>query len=282
MLGALAAGFLAASDLTAPGQPFRPAPNYAGGSRPDQAEGARVLEDFRRAGIVGDYWLAFQLRVLPRKGAERTVGGTLFGTRLPEGPVTRLSVRAPTGEERWLIRSGPHAATWHWRAPGPVGAARELPPAESFTPVAGTDLTVFDLQMPFLYWRDFTYEGLARVRGRPAHRMLLYPPADLAAGRPELTGVRVYLDTQFQALVQAELLGPKGEVEKTITVLDLKKSGEQWIVKSIDLRNHRTRDKTRFTVEAAAFGLDLPPSTFDAAQLGAGEPEVPADRLQRF
>ena len=69
--------------------------------------------------------------------------------------------------------------------------------------------------MSFLYWTDFVYEGVARVRGRPAHSFLLYPPADVAAARPELTGVRVLLDTQFQQLVQAEQLGAKGASVKT-------------------------------------------------------------------
>lgn len=272
-LTALLAGAMPAADA-----PFRPAPSFTGGAKPDPVEGARVLDEFRRAGIAGDYWLAFELRVLPRKGAERTVAGTIYGTRGSTGPLTRLEL----ANERWLIRSGATPATWHWRAAAPTAAARELPAVDAFAPVAGTDFTVFDLQMPFLYWQEFVYEGLARVRGRPAHRLLLYPPADLAAARPELTGVRVYLDTQFQALVQADLLGPKGEVEKSITVLDLKKADTQWIVKSIDLRNHRTRDKTRFTVDGAAFDLELPDTTFAPEHLGGDAPPVPAARIQRF
>jgi len=271
---------LAAAGLPAAGPAFRPAPDYVGGARPDQAEGARVLEEFRRAGIAGDYWLSFDLRVLPRKGPERTVGGTLYGTRGDHGPLTRLELPAAAGPERWLIRSGAQPATWRWRAP--ADGPQALGPADSLAPVAGTDFSVFDLQMPFLHWEDSVYEGLARVRGRPAHRLLLYPPAEHAAARPELTGVRVYLDTQFQALVQAELLGPKGEPEKSITVLDLQKVGEQWIVKSIDLRNHRTRDKTRFSAKAAAFDLRLPPATFAPDRLGESAPPVPLDRIQRL
>lgn len=260
----------------------RPQPEYAGGAKPDQTEGARLLEDFRRAGIAGTYWLAFDLKVLPRRGPERTVTGALFGTRSPAGPVTRLEIPVGGTVERWLIQSGAEPATWHWRGSGSAGAPRELSAADAFQPVAGTEFTVFDLQMPFLYWSDFVYEGLARVRSRPAHRLLLYPPAGLAAARPELTAVRIYLDTQFQALVQAELLGAAGKVEKTITVLDLKKADDRWIVKSIDLRNHRTRDKTRFAVVGAAFDLQLPPATFAPEGLGDDPPAVPAAQIQRF
>ncbi len=253
-------------------QTYRPSPNYVAGGKPDQAEGARILGEFRQAGIAGTYWLGFELRVLPRKGDEHTVKGRLLGTRGQHGPLTRLDV----GDQRWLIQGGPVPAAWRGTE------ARALTAGEIFQPVAGTDLTIFDLQMPFLQWTDFVYEGLANVRGRPAHSFVLYPPAGLAAARPGLTGVRVLLDTQYQALVSAELLGAKGAPEKSISILDLKKVGEQWLVKSIDLRNHLTRDKTRFTVTAAALDLALPAETFAPAALAGDAPAVPTEKIQRF
>jgi len=280
----LLAALLAAHGATVFAQDnrFRPAPTFVGGGRPDQAEGERILDEFRRAGIAGDYWLAFELRVLPRKDPERTLTGRMLGTRGMDGPLTRLSLPAGGEEHRWLIQNGPNPAAWSWQGAVTGGTAKELSPADSFEPIAGTDLTVFDLQMPFLFWTDFVFEGIARARGRPAHSVLLYPPTDMAAARPELTGVRVFIDTQFQALLAAELLGPKGAPVKSITVLDLKKSGEQWIVKSIDVRNHQTRDKTRFTVLAVALGLALPAGVFDPAALGGDAPVIPEAKIERF
>lgn len=241
---------------------FRPAPKPLAGAQANQVEGRQALADFRAAGIRGTYWLQFELQVLPRRGEERSLKGQLYGTRSAEGPLTRLALAADPGRRgpsaRWLIQSGPAPAAWAWTA-GEATLVRSLAGADVLQPVAGTDLTLFDLQMPFLYWEDFVYEGLGKVRNRPAHSFLLYPPADLAAAHPELTGVRVALDTQFGALVQAEWLGPKGDPIKTFTVLDVKKVGEQWLVKSLDLRNHVTRDKTRLTVNAAAF--DFTPAT---------------------
>jgi hypothetical protein len=252
---------------------FRPAPTYVPGGKPDQAEGARVLGQFRQAGIAGTYWLSFELRVMPRKGAERTLEGEMFGTHTPQGPVTRLAL----GNERWLVQSGPQPAAW--TAPG--GAhARAATTAETLQPLAGTDLTLFDLQMPFLHWTDYVHEGLTKVRARPAHQLLLYPPADFAREHPGLTAVRVYIDTQFQALVQVEQLGADGKVAKGMTLIDLKKVGEQWLVKSIDLRNHVTRDKTRLTFKATALDLALPPGTFTPAQLSQPAPAVPREKLQ--
>ena len=270
-------------DLSAQTPLYRPPQDFFPGGKADQAEGARILAEFRRLGIRGGYWLAFDLRVMPRRGTERLVHGQLLGTRNESGPVSRLTLPGAHGlasERRWLIQSGPQPTAWTWD--GAAAQTRQLGVGDAFQPVGDTDLTLFDLQMPFLYWNDFVYEGLAKVRGRPANSFVLYPPKDLAAARPQLTGVRVLLDTQFGALVQAELLGEKGRPEKSITVLDLKKTGEQWIVKEIDLRNLVTRDKTRFTVTAAALDLILPPTVWSADGLAAEAPVVAEDAIQRF
>jgi hypothetical protein len=159
-------------------------------------------------------------------------------------------------------------------------AVSPLGPDALFDPLAGTDLTAFDLQMPFLYWNDFVFEGLARVRGRPAHVFLMYPPAEVSARRPELTGVRVYLDTQFNALVQAEQIGVENRSLKSITILDLKKVDEQWIPKSIDVRDELTRNKTRFAVTGAALGLDLLPTLFESEFLANAIQPPPAGRIR--
>ena len=273
----------AAPVLPAQEASYRPPPTYLSGGKAAQAEGARILQDFRAAGIAGTYWLSFELRVMPRKGDERTVTGQLLGTRNETGPISRLTLPGTGGlatEQRWLVQSGPHPAATVWS--GATGRTETLAAADAFHSIAGTDLTLFDLQMPFLYWPEFVYEGVAKVRGRPAHSFVLYPPAELAAARPALTGVRVLLDTQFQALVQAEVLGAKGATEKTITILDLKKVGEQWMVKSIDLRNSITRDKTRFTVNAAALNLALPADTFTPAALATEPPVLPGSKIERF
>jgi len=279
----LALWAVACGPLAAQSGSYRPPANFVGGGSADQAEGARILGQFQQAGIAGNYWLAFELRVMPRKGPERTATGQLLGGRNASGPVTRLTLPGATGvegEQRWLIQSGRQPATWLWS--GATGRTGALTAAETFEPIAGTDLTPFDLQMPFLYWTDFVYEGVAKVRGRPAHSFVLYPPAGLAGVRPGLTGVRVLLDSEFQAFMQAELLGAKGVTEKTITILDLKKVGEQWLPKSIDLRNNLTRDKTRLTFTSAALDLALPDGALTERALGTEPPAVPASAIQQL
>jgi hypothetical protein len=249
------------------GQPM----DRAAGGKADQAEGARILGEFRQAGIPGDYWLSVELRVMPRKGAEHVLRGAILGTKGDSGPVSLVTV----GGGRWLIESGPKPAAW-------TSEAGKTVPAAPDQGLAGSGITVFDLQMPFLYWKDFLYEGQARVRGRPTYSFILRPPGGQPPPVPELTGVRILIDTQFQAMVQAELLGGRDAVLKSISLLDLKKVGEQWLVKSIDVRDHRTRDKTRLTFGAAALDLAWPADTFSPAALMKDPPAVPGDKVVRF
>ena len=73
-----------------------------------------------------------------------------------------------------------------------------------------------------------------------------------------------------------------GEAVKSIALLDLKKVGEQWLVKTVDVRDLRTRDKTRLTFTAAALGLELPVATFSPDHLRTEPPAIPADKVVRF
>lgn len=262
----------------------RPAPKFLS-ARPDQAEGERLLQSFRHVGIQGAYWLRFELRVMPRRGPERHFSGEMFGTQGKQGPLTKLSVTDPASTagnrtQLYLLHGGGAAAAWAWNA-GERGVTPASVDREGLlVPLEGTDLTLFDLLMPFLHWSDFVYEGVANVRGRPAHALLLYPPAPAVPGVP--SAVRVFLDTQFSALTQTEWLDAAGRPLKTVTVLDLKKTGEQWVVKSIDLRNHATRAKTRFAVKEIATGLELPRRMFEPGEISRPNPPVPVELVEKF
>lgn len=253
----------------------RPPPNFVQFGRPDQAEGAKILQEFRGVGIAGDYYLEFELQVRPRRGDEQVFRGQLWGGRSQTGPVSRVVLHGADGAvHRLLIQNGPAPAVWSWSQ----GQAQVAPATldRLFTPLLPeTDLTLFDLEMPYLFWTDFVFEGVSKVRGRAAHTFLLYPPADVAAAYPDLHGVRVQLDTQYHALVNAELIDADNRAYKSLSLLDLKKVDDQWMVKTIDLRNEATRNKTRFQVTKAALGLDLSPAVFTPDALD-GTIEPPA------
>lgn len=259
---------------------YRPPVSYLQLTKPDQEEGRKILEGFRATGsmgIAGDYYLAFELRVLPRRGDERSYAGRMWGGRNSNGAISRVTFATGTEERRLLVQNGPQPAVWTSQGkPGNgSGEVAMLGVSALFTPVADTDLTAFDLQMPYLYWTDFAYEGIARVRGRPAYQFLLYPPADFLAKYPTLTGVRLYLDTQFRQPVQSEQIGEGGKLLKSMIVQELKKIGEQWIPKTVDLRDEITRNRTRFGVTGAALNQNFPAGLFAPAAL-ATEAAAPA------
>ena len=106
------------------------------------------------------------------------------------------------------------------------------------------------------------------MRGRQAYVYMLAAPADFSAANPGIRAVRVYLDGQYEALEQSEVIGSGGPVTKTLSLLELRKVGPRWIPKDVDVRTEGTRDKTRLSLTAVAVGVTLDPTTFDPSLLG--------------
>ena len=266
ILPLLAAGGFGATPAVQP-------PELAQIGKPDAAGARRILDQFRRSGIAGEYYFEFDLHELPRRGDATVVHGRLWGGRNEQGAVMRIVMAdAAGGEHRLLVQNGERPAVWRTTA----GRATELEGAAVFAPVVpGVELSAFDLQMPFLYWPDASVESIKRVRGRPAHEFRFRPPAAFAAQHPELAAVRSYFDTQFNAPMQTELLGRDGRATKTLSLLELKTVDGQTIPKSFEVRNETTRDKTRLVVTRVALNLQLPASLFAPAALSDDVPPPP-------
>jgi hypothetical protein len=174
-----------------------------------------------------------------------------------------------------LIQGGDSPRAWRQDSDGVVA------PMDLFAPLAdGSNLTAFDLQMPFLGWPDSRLTGITRMLGRPAYAFEFDPPAAFSADHPTIGSVRAYLDAEYGAPVETQIVGRDGQALKTLSLVDLKKVAGAWIVRDADVRDEATRDKTRFTVTAAALGLELPPSLFDPART-PGPIEAPAS-IVRF
>jgi hypothetical protein len=261
-------------------------PELAQAAKPGAAEAQRILEQFRRSGIRGQYFLQFELRTLPRRGPEAVYSGQWWGGRNERGAITRVELVDGSGvPRRFLVQNGERPALWRFVG----GVVQQVGVAASFEPlIPGVEITAFDVQMPYLYWPDATLERLERIRGRPAYAYGFRAPSDVAQQNPDLGAARAFLDTQYNALMQTELVSAKGRVLKTMTLIDLKKivdpqkGGEQWIPKSFDLRNETTRDKTRFVVSAAALDQEFPAAVFEPASLSQPARPAPQDRLVRI
>ncbi len=251
-------------------------PPLAQVGKPDQAESARILDLFRRSGWRG--YLEFDLRALPKRGDEVDYSSRLWGGLNEQGAITRVEVTdAKKKTHRFLLQNGEHAAVWRVSD----GQVAQLGGEALFQPlIPGIEVTPFDLQMPFLYWPGAVVENIVRVRGRPAYVFLFTPPTAFSERYSKLKRVRAYFDAQFKVPIQIELLGAS-EVLKTMSLVDLKKVGEQWIPKSFDIRNDVTRDKTRFQVTAAALNLEFPNSVFAPATLDQAVPPPAPDRIVR-
>jgi len=269
----------AAAALGAPPN-FGPAPDFLPTGTLSAAEGRKVLAAAQQVGPAQPYYLEFLLRQLPRRGEEKDVPGRLWASRNDDGVVWRIEL-APglAGQERrFLLQSGPHPAVWVFDpAAGPARAAA------LFEPLApGTGITAFDLEMPFLFWPDARPLNVNRIVGRPADLFVFLPPAEVKLQAPDLGSVRADLDAEYHVPLRTELVGPSGRVQKTWSLVDLKKVGGQTLPKDLEVRNEETRDKTRFSVTAAALGLDLSPALFAPAGLSEAASPPPAASIARF
>jgi hypothetical protein len=252
----------------------------------EREQGIERLAEMRQMGFEGVHSFLFELRVMPRRGAEERFRGQMWGSRNRQGPVFRYEIWSPGEQEkqtlRFFVQNGFEPEIWIYDTAAEQAAVRQLGREELFTPVEGTDFTPFDLQMPFLFWEDFAYEGLSRVRGRSAHGFLVYPPAELAREFPWLEGVRMFLDAEFNALLGAELVGEGNEVLRSFNIIDIKGVDDEWIPKSIDYRDRRSGDKTRLSIQGAAMGLPEEPFPFSPQALEESFPVIPRERFSFF
>jgi len=267
----------------------------AGGEKPsrfmnriDAEEGARRLDDFRRQRLDGDYCFEFELAHKPHDSS-RTIRyrGIMWGSWNAFGPVTRFRVfAAPEGRAtggnspgfvELIVQNGTRTAAWYRPSSGDV--FQVLEGASLFEPILpGMLYSPFDLQMPFVYWDDFVYEGPTLVgASRVAQQFLMLPPEGSASAELGIAGVRVGLDEIYNALWRIEVMDTDGEMLSRFAVRSFQKVRDQYIVKRISLTDYPVKDRTTFEVKAAAVGLSLDPGLFDANLAHAVDAKVPED-----
>jgi hypothetical protein len=233
--------------------------------KPDAAEAARLIEDFRKSGLPGDYYLEFELRSLPRKGEGRTFKGRWWGSRNDQGAITRIELIDANGAtHRLILQNGERSAVWRLidGKPAEVGVADVMTPL-----IPGVEISAFDLQMPYLYWPGATVEKITRVLGRPSNAFYFPAPPAFKAKHPEVAAARAYLDTQFNVPMQTEIVGESGKPTKTLAVISLKTVEKQTLPKAVDYRNEVTRDKTRLVISGVALNIRLAPTLFQPSTL---------------
>jgi len=237
----------------------------------DVEEGSKRMAAFRAQRLEGDYCFKFQLEHKPRQGRTIRYHGVMYGSWNDRGPVSRFKLfPEQIGEEttvglspiEMIVQNGLEPEVWMRRR---ASDSFELIEDDAlFEPIfEGVLYTPFDLQMPFIFWDDYTYEGPSRVLSRIGQRFLMQPPEDSLAEENDIAAVRIALDDAYYALLRVEVLEAAGVPRSRFTVSSLKKVQGQYIVKQIELKNLLTKDATNFNVKAASVGLIFNAAVFD-------------------
>ena len=244
-----------------------------GMERIDQEEGAQRLRAFRQQRLDGDYVFEFQLEHKPRRARTSRYDGIMWGTWNEAGALTRIRLfdgDPATGEDErpstdWIVQNGPNPKAWI----RPDGQAdfQLIEGAAIFEPLLeGLSYSIFDLQMPFIYWPEFEYEGPELVgASRIAQTFLMLAPEESPSWEHGIRAVRIGLDDTYNALLRIEVLGEAGEERSRFQIESFKKVQEQYIVKKITLTDYPSKDRTTFHVTDASVGIELDSSLFEEA-----------------
>jgi hypothetical protein len=265
------------------------APGFGGGSLPlgppgddraglpTKAEAGLIIARLRaaRESGTGPSYVEFRLGEYPRRGPETVALGRLWTGASEGGPAMRITVFGPGGPIRILVLGGPHPLAWRWSAGSPVQACDILAPL-----LPGSNLTPFDLELPFLSWPEPRVLSVNHILGRPTNGFVFQPPAEFLAAHPDLLAVRAYLDRVYQAPLRIQLIGPDQAVRKTISLVLLKRVADQWMPAALDFRDELTHHKTRLTLAAAAFTPPLAPRWFQPDHLA--DPDRPPAGIVRM
>jgi hypothetical protein len=243
----------------------------------DVAEGAQRLEAFRQQRLEGDFCFKFELEHKPRRARTVRYAGTMWGSWNEWGPITRFRV-LPASEQaggegdlqqavELIIQNGVSPQVWLRRSddvPFQLVQGQAL-----FEPILPDLLySPFDLQMPFVYWDDFTYEGPTLIGAtRVAQQFLMQPPVGSASAARGISGVRGGLDDTYIALWRIEVMDTEGAVASRFAVESFQKVQEQYIVKRITLTDYSSKDRTTFDVKAASVGVSLEREIFSPDSL---------------
>jgi hypothetical protein len=237
----------------------------------DAEEGAKRMASFRAQRLAGDFCFKFQLEHKPRRGDTIRYNGILYGSWNDRGPVSRfilyprsvgdeVSMELPPVE--LIVQNGVDPAVWIRRqAEAPFVRIED---GALFEPIFdGVLYTPFDLQMPFVFWQNYIYEGPSRVLSRIGQQFLMQPPEGSLAKLNGITAVRIALDDTYFAMLKVEVLGEDAVPCSSFTVRGLKKVQGQYIVKTIQLKDLHSKDATDFKVKAASIEILLNPEVFN-------------------
>ncbi|MGF1452514.1 MAG: hypothetical protein ACFB21_10630 [Opitutales bacterium] len=257
----------------------------------EAAEAQQFLERVRTQRLQNDFVFRFSFVHLPNRGEDQRYHGELFGAWSTQGPVLRAVISPEIDRSRLaqaepvevLLHAGEEPRIWRKNRQGEIQPVTSEDWSKPL--LQGLVYTAFDLGLPFIYWEDTTFQEARRFRGRSAYFFTARPPEDQTYeinGTP-IASVEIAFDADFYALLRARFYDADGDLMRTLNINSFKKlDSGQYIVRSIDLVDERSRDKTRFSVTAANDQRNLQPALFDPGHFGDGTPlagDIPMEQL---
>jgi len=215
------------------------------------------------------YVYQFEFINFLQSGSNQVFHGILSGPS-PHSSIVRLDLLSDLKsinplKSFLLIRDVNGSVAWQWNQN--LHAAQLLTEKETLQPfINGVNHTPFDFMMPFINWSS-QYEKSGRVCGRHAHLFSFIFPNDNGYSRG-LKSVRVAIDDGYDVPLRMEYMDGGILPERTFSLQSFKKIGEQWVIKSIDVKDRDAKSTTRFELKGVAQHLDLSQGFFSPKGLG--------------
>ena len=240
----------------------------------DASEQNSYLQSLRNQRIDGDYCLKFQLIHKPRRGSSQYYDGTLYGSFIENRPMIRVLLEATghlgselSGSTEVLAEIIIHGAVSSsaWLRRNLSDTFLLMQGTETLNPIVPNLLfRTFDLQMPYVYWKNYLYVGPDRVgRAGGVQVFNMYPPAESPAALTGVEYVRIALDNSYSALRRASIISIGEAVESVLETRSFAKVQNQWILREVALTDPTTKDATSFKVSSVALGITLDGSIFN-------------------
>lgn len=175
--------------------------------------------------------IELRLRMENNKAISTYTVADSFGT-----PAGRITIEGSPGRV---------AATAY--AAGPALTAAPAPDLNHAIPMA--PITWMDLCLGFLWWTNGATIGRQEVRGQACLVVDLHNPSP---ARDRYGVVRVWIEERSSMLLQAEAYDHTGELARRVIIKSIKKIGEEWMIKDLEIRRFPDNKRTMFRVDTAA------------------------------
>lgn len=136
-----------------------------------------------------------------------------------------------------FVSERPAGGPARYRATDARGEARDVRPTE---PAADTAFTWADLAFDYLWWPGAVTAGAEMRRQRRCYLVDIPNPDP----RAEEARVRLWVDDQVFALLQAETRAADGRVLRELSVKSLRRTGTRWSVEDIEVKDLRNGRRT--------------------------------------